>query len=197
MCNSPIVIYLHGFGSSPNSNKGQLLAHYFQQLGLGHNYYAPYLQPNPPVVIAQLAAFIQQQQQEIVLIGSSLGGFYAAYLAHYYNLKAVLINPAVTPWHFIDRYVGPYFCNYSQKIYTIYPEQGKFLQQLAVTESSSAKNFLLLLQTGDEVLDYQEALTQFPDAQHRIQQGGSHRFENFESMIPTILTFMGIKNIVK
>lgn len=193
MSDSPVLIYLHGFGSSPLSVKSKLLASYLQQLGLERYYYAPFLPPAPQQIMPQLEQFIQQQQQQVILIGSSLGGFFASYLAERYQLKAVLINPAISPWRVINSYLGPYYCYYDQTTYEITLEHGIYLQQLAITQPSIAKNFLLLLQEGDEVLDYREALAKFSAAQHIIQPGGSHTFENFASVIPSILEFAGIK----
>lgn len=194
MSDLPILIYLHGFGSSPVSQKSILLANYLTKLGLEKQYYAPFLPPDPQIVIPQLSTFIEQHRQ-IILIGSSLGGFYASYLAEQYNLKAVLINPAITPWRDINHYLGFYTCAYSQTTYEIKQEHADYLQQFAIAQPSYAKNFLLLLQTGDEVLDYRKALMKFPDAHHHIETGGSHAFENFVSVIPLILEFAGIQPI--
>lgn len=188
MNNAVNFIYLHGFNSSPNSEKATLLASYLSRLG--HNIYAPFLPPVPGIIGKELYRLIDQQTaNETILVGSSLGAFYAIHLAERYNLKAVLINPAITPWRSIKRYIGPCFCAFSQTTYEITSEYAMLLQDLAVEHISKPENFLLLLQTGDELLDYREALEKFPSSLHYIEQGGNHRFENFELSIPRILEF--------
>lgn len=196
MNNSPLLLYLHGFGSSPRSEKITLLKEYLAALGLMQRIYAPHLPPDPDSVIPLLTDFIEQQGQSVVVIGSSLGGFYASYFAARYSLKAVLINPAVYPWRLIANYLGHYFDTYSQRTYEIKPEHGTLLQAMAKFHPAG-ENVLLLLQRGDEVLDYREAITEYPDAHHYIQPNGTHRFENFAKVIPFILEFAGFEKVIK
>lgn len=195
MTTNPTLIYLHGFNSSPNSEKGQLLLSHLERLGLASYFHAPLLPPDPQLALQRVEAIMKQHKapQTVTLIGSSLGGFYATYFAERYGLKAVLVNPAIYPWRYLDAYIGTYLEPFTQVSYEITLADGHFLKSLSVSKLTYPKNILLLLQTGDEIFNYQEALAKFPDAVHDIQEGGCHHYDNFEAVIPLILKFAGFE----
>jgi predicted esterase YcpF (UPF0227 family) len=121
-------------------------------------------------------------------MGSSLGGFYASYLSNLYGLKAVLINPAVNA-HVSLKKAIPQAINYYDESYFEFKERYILqLQKYAVTPQNQ-KNLLLMLQKGDEVLDYKEALDKLPDAHLILEEGGAHHFDGFSDHLQMIADF--------
>ena len=128
---------------------------------------------------------------EITLVGSSLGGYYSIYLANKYNLKAVLINPAIDPCKTLQRFTGENKNFFDDSIYYFTDEYRDCLKDFAcdIQEIQGRGKFLLLLQTGDELLDYQEAQNKFSGSLIDIEEGGSHEYSGFERKIPLIRDF--------
>jgi hypothetical protein len=180
-----MLLYIHGFASSANSFKTELLNSYFKDVN------SITLSYEPKIAISQLEKFISQHQnKKITLIGTSLGAFYALYLSNKYQLDAVLINPATEPWNTLKRYENQEVLNYSsgKSFYftSAYLHQLKSYQVQNIDETK----LLLLLQTGDTLLDYTKALKLLANTQTVITDGGSHRFENFENYFETITDFI-------
>ena len=96
-----MILYLHGFASCGNSTKTRLLKAYFGDGEL----YSPDLPPDPAKGFAFIDTVIRENAIELI-IGSSLGGFYASYFCEKYGIKAVLINPSTEPYNTLEPYVG-------------------------------------------------------------------------------------------
>lgn len=190
-----ILIYLHGFNSSPDSFKARFLGDYLRQHGAEKRYLVPVLNHEPAEALASVQQLIEQQVSaaEITLIGSSLGGYYATSLAEQYGLRAVLINPAVYPYRLLKDYLGINRNYYSGAEYEMKPEYMQQLLAMEVQQLSHPERYLVLLQTADETLDYRDAAQKFAGTQLCIEQGGSHGFDNFEHVIPQILEFAGFQ----
>ena len=184
------IIYLHGFQSSPFSIKGQQLYQYSQYISQ-HQLHFPDLNAPPDEVLSTVAAMIEKLE-DVALVGSSLGGFYATQLVEKFNIPAVLINPAVEPWVLFRTLFGieqlPYQVN---EKWTLDNTQLNFLEQIAVQKLQHSENFLVLLQQGDEVLDYRQA-EQFyrPSSFVVTEMQGNHAMENFAEKIPMLLAFL-------
>lgn len=184
------IIYLHGFQSSPFSIKGQQLYQYSQHIRQ-HQLHLPDLNCPPDDVINSVSEMIKALEQ-VVLVGSSLGGFYATQLAEKFNIPAVLINPAVEPWTLFRTLFGveqlPYRVN---EKWTLDNAQLNFLESTAVQNLQHSENFLVLLQQGDEVLDYRQA-EQFyrPSSFIVTETKGNHAMENFAEKIPMLIEFL-------
>lgn len=128
-----------------------------------------------------------------LLVGSSLGAYYATYLAERHGLKAALINPAVAPCDNLPReIIGRQRNQYTHEEYDFTLAHAEFLRTLNVTHISGPARYLLLVQTGDETLDYRHALKLYAGCQQVVQEGGSHSFENFAAVLPLILQFAGV-----
>ena len=100
------ILYLHGFCSSPESWKAKVLGEAMRARGLADRFFCPALSPVPNEAIAQAEAMIEARDDELTLVGSSLGGYYATYLAEKYELRAALINPAVVAPNSLAEYIG-------------------------------------------------------------------------------------------
>jgi uncharacterized protein len=187
-----MLIYLHGFNSSPGSHKAQVLKRYMEERDLGDQYSCPALPYMPMRAIALVEAEIARHPREsTTLIGSSLGGFYSTYLAERHDLRAVLINPAVYPHVGLRAYLGVQRNLYTQRQYELDEEHLRQWEKLYLP-SIRAQRYLLLLETGDEVLDYREAVEKYRGARQIVIAGGAHSLASFPEHIPLILDFAGL-----
>jgi len=184
------VIYLHGFNSSPASQKARLFTAYCHQQGL-RDVVVPALSHDPALAMQSIEALMGDQGRGVaLLVGSSLGGYYATHLAEQYGLKAALINPAVAPCdHLPDTIIGRHRNQYTHEEYDFTPEHVAFLRTLEVKKISEPSRYLLLVQTGDATLDCRLAVALYAGCEQVVQEGGSHSFDNFDAVLPRILRF--------
>jgi predicted esterase YcpF (UPF0227 family) len=126
------------------------------------------------------------------LIGSSLGGFYAACLAEHYARRAVLVNPAVRPHELLSGYLGPQKNIYTGAEYEFTTQHVDELKALDVATITPSR-YLLLTRTGDEVLDYRDAVEKFRGARQWAVPGGDHGFGDFGNYLDAVLDFCGIE----
>lgn len=186
------VIYLHGFRSSALSIKGQLLEQYCSN-NPNISVHLPDLNQSPKQVIEQLSALIKSMN-DVVLVGSSLGGFYATHLVAKHHMPAVLINPAMRPWQLFRELfdeVLPYQVHPNWLLDDTDLDQ---LEALALPIAQDADKILVLLQQGDEVLDYREAHRYYsaarPPAMLMTETHGNHGMDDFAEKIPLVLQFL-------
>ncbi|CAG0908346.1 unnamed protein product [Cyprideis torosa] len=184
-----LIIYIHGFGSSGEGGKASQLRSYCAQAGIP--FIAPSLSYVPELAIKTLQEMIQSYAGKVGLIGSSLGGFYAACLSQQFQLKAVLVNPAVNPEITLQNVLGAAPNYYDGSSFSWQQLHVDMLRKLQVEHTSPA-DLWLLLQTGDEVLDYREATQRYPQSPKVIEEGGDHSFMNFERFIPRIIEFLAV-----
>jgi len=177
------LLYLHGFASCGEGNKSRALAAYF---GDAH-VFAPDLPYVPQEAIEMLTKLISAQKPSL-LVGASLGGYYATYLAEKFDIPAVLINPSCEPWKTLAAYTGwqERFCDGERfEFKPVYLQQLEYLS--VMTERS---RYLVLLQSEDEVLDYHVAKERYKDHRVVVEYGGNHRFENIGEYLSLIESFM-------
>ncbi|MBJ9948767.1 MAG: YqiA/YcfP family alpha/beta fold hydrolase [Pseudomonadota bacterium] len=187
------IIYLHGFKSSSLSIKGQQLNDYCR-CHSSHNVHLPDLNQHPKDVLTKISAYIEQWS-DVVLVGSSLGGFYATQLVAKYGVPAVLINPAMRPWELFRRLFGTEHIPYQvTEQWTLDHAQLAYLEDIAVPFVQDADKIMVLLQQGDEVLDYREAERYYSTAPHTslimTEMHGNHAMEDFADKIPMIVEFL-------
>ncbi|WCN10497.1 YqiA/YcfP family alpha/beta fold hydrolase [Marinomonas mediterranea] len=189
------LIYVHGFNSSERSFKSQLIKQAMASIGKEADFYCPRLHWQPYLAIQQLEVLIEGKLasgQNVALVGSSLGGFYSLYLSEKYNLKAVLINPAVEAPILLQDLLGVQENPYTNERYTLTQTHIEELQTIDVTKPTG-NNIWLMLQEGDEVLDYQAALNRFKQVERLThEKGGDHSFVDFDRFAETILEFTGV-----
>lgn len=194
------VIYLHGFQSSAMSVKGQMLKRYCEDwTGAqtdGIQVHLPDLNLAPVQALQQVSQLIEQLgAAKTVLAGSSLGGFYALQLAAKHQLPAVLINPAMQPWSLFRRIFSDEQLPYAvTDAWSLDQAQFNALEKMAIDQYSGHVPVLVLLQQGDEVLDYREAQAFFsqPETQAVVisESHGNHGMDDFSQKIPMILQFL-------
>jgi len=181
-----MILYLHGFGSSGMGNKAAAL----RSLLSDQTFIAPSLSYVPALAISTLCELIEafQKHEKVYLIGSSLGGYYSIYLSEKYTIPAILINPAIYPYKKLELVLGQAL-NYHDLSHFEWRETHLQMLKNIEIESPEPKNYLLLLQKGDEILDYREALHKFPAVSHIVEEGGDHSFIGIERHVERIKEF--------
>jgi predicted esterase YcpF (UPF0227 family) len=180
-----VILYLHGFNSSPQSYKAQLMGRYMAERGMAPQYACPALPPFAPDAIREVE---RRLVPGTCFVGSSLGGFYATYLAEKHDTRAVLINPAIEPHVGLRGYLGPQTNLHTGEPYVLTEAHLREWEKLYVP-AIAASRYLLLVETGDEVLDYREAVQRYAGAEQIVVQGGDHSLQSFPRHLPRILEF--------
>ncbi|MEF1253811.1 esterase YqiA [Vibrio sp. M260112] len=189
-----LLLYIHGFNSSPLSLKANLMREYCEQY-----------RPDIKVVIPRLPCFPEQAAQHLLdivnqykddyqigLVGSSLGGYFSMWLNAQFAFKAVVVNPAVKPYELLADFLGEQENPYTQERYVLEHPHIVELKQLDTPVIKTPSDFWLLQQTEDEVLDYRQAVQHFCGAKQTVEQGGDHSFVNFERYPAKIIEFLAL-----
>jgi predicted esterase YcpF (UPF0227 family) len=182
-----MIIYIHGFGSSGLGGKSSQFRAYFNQRGIP--YIAPSLSYIPSLAMSTLQELIESYEGKVALIGSSLGGYYALYLAQQYPLKTVLINPSIKPYKTLKPYVGDAPSFYDESSFRWTKKHIKTLKSYKILPKRQ-KSVLLMVQKGDETLNYQKAVDFLPKSKHIIEEGGDHSFVGIERHFEEIEAFL-------
>jgi uncharacterized protein len=180
-----LIVYLHGFNSSPQSHKAQVLQRYMAERGHGHEYACPAL---PPLALDAIEAIEPLIPTKPCFVGSSLGGFYATYLAEKHGLKAVLINPAIDPHVGLRAYLGPQRNLHTGEPYELTEAHLCDWEALYVPHITP-RRYLLIVESGDEVLDYRRAVERYAGAEQVVIRGGDHSLQSFPQHLARILEF--------
>ncbi len=185
------LVYIHGFLSSPESHKALQLKRWLEEERSDIDYHCPALSAYPGEVQRDLEGLIESLLPEpIYLMGSSMGGFWATWLAEKYDLPAILINPAVKPTGLMPSYVGVELKNYhTDDTYILGNKDIEALAALELAEPKRPENYCLLVQSGDETLDYRQAVNYYNASKQLLEEGGDHGFQGFERHIPSSVAF--------
>ncbi|MFL6714771.1 MAG: YqiA/YcfP family alpha/beta fold hydrolase [Burkholderiaceae bacterium] len=185
-----MIVYLHGFRSSPQSFKARLLGQKLDALGRGDEYRCPQLPASPAGAIALVQSLIAgQAPQRLTLIGSSLGGYYATWLAEQTGCRAVLLNPAVSPPRDLEKYVGITTGWHDGQPFEFKRDYIAELQALAVPRISRPERYFLVAATGDEVLDWRDMTRHYAGARQLVIEGGDHGLSGFADQVDAVLAF--------
>lgn len=186
-----MTIYIHGFGSAGESGKAKLFREYFKSIN--KPFIAPSLSYVPQLAISTLEELIQSYES-VTLIGSSLGGYYAIYLVEKYGLKAVLINPAINSTKTLKRAITSlgYATNFYDNSSFQWRESHLDMLKKYKIDTIESNKYLLLLQKGDDVLDYMDAVEKIPNATMVIEEGGTHQFQGIERYFNKIEEFFDV-----
>lgn len=186
----PRLIYLHGFRSSPASFKARWLGQRMAAAGLAERYVCPQLPASPAQAIDEIQSGIRPRRED-VLVGSSLGGYYATWLAEQLDCRAVLLNPAVDPARGLAAQVGSHTMFHSDDPFEFKAGYIDELRALKVASISAPQRYFLIAATGDEVLDWREMVAHYPGARHRIIEGSDHGLSDFPGYGDEVLAFAG------
>ena len=188
------LLYLHGFRSSPRSTKARMVA---ERVAARHPevaWWCPQLPPSPGEAMQQVMDGIAAWPRDrIGVIGSSLGGFYATYVAQACECRAVLLNPAVDPARDLKQYVGEQasWHNPEERFYF----DPRFIDELRLLEVSAIRrpeDFFAVIAKGDEVLDWREMTGRYPGAHIKLLEGSDHAITDFGEHIGEVLGFLGL-----
>ena len=183
------LIYIHGFNSSPASFKARVLRAALAERAPAAAFLAPAL-PHSPAAAARLLDTLAVAHPRALLVGSSLGGYYATVLAERHDLRAVLVNPAVRPYDLLDGHVGPQKNFHTGEEYEFTQAHVDELRALEVA-AITPRHYLLMVETGDEVLDYKLAVERYRGARQLVIEGGDHGFSDFAQHLDVVFEFFG------
>ena len=182
-----MILYIHGFNSSSLSGKAQEMQRWLTARGREHEWLCPDLPHHPAQAMQVLTDLIHRVPSPPKLVGSSLGGFYATHLAAQYQLKAVLINPAVRPALLLRPAVGTVQTSWhKENTYTFTQSHLDALAAFDQLTPAYPENLLVMLETGDETLDWRDAAAYYRHAHQLVFQGGDHGFTRFRDVLELI-----------
>jgi predicted esterase YcpF (UPF0227 family) len=188
------LLYLHGFRSSPASAKAQKMAALVAGHYPGVAWWCPQLPPSPAAAMRQITQGIAQWPASMAVIGSSLGGFYATWVAEHRHCKAALLNPAISPARDLASYIGEQTAWHEPKETFFF--QAGFVDELRALNAgplTTPANYLAVIAKGDEVLDWREMTARYAGANIRLLEGGDHALSDFDAHLPAILEFLKLK----
>jgi len=192
MTASPYLLYLHGFRSSPRSFKSRVVQQTLTQAGQGERLICPQLPASPKAAIAlALALAGQYAPDKLAIVGSSLGGFYATWLAEQLKVPAVVINPSVDPTRNLQHHIGVSTNWHSDEPFEFRQEYVDELEALKVARITRPERYFLLAATGDEVLDYRDMVAHYAGARQHVIDGSDHAVSEFPRYVDEVLAFCG------
>jgi predicted esterase YcpF (UPF0227 family) len=187
------LLYLHGFRSSPRSFKARVVQQRMAAAGRAGDLICPQLPPSPKaamdLVLTLVERYSAQGENALAIVGSSLGGFYATWLAERFGCRAALINPAVDPLQDLDRHVGVTTAWHTGEPFEFKREYIDELAALKVGTITRPERYFLLAATGDEVLDYRDMVAHYRGAHQHVIQGSDHAVSEFEQYVDEVLAF--------
>jgi predicted esterase YcpF (UPF0227 family) len=193
MSGTPHLLYLHGFRSSPRSLKARIVQQRMAAAGRADALICPQLPASPKaamdLVLTLVERYAAKGDNALAIIGSSLGGFYATWLAERFGCRAALINPAVDPLKDLDQHVGVTTAWHTGEPFEFKREYIAELAALKVGRITRPERYFLLAATGDEVLDYRDMVAHYPGAHQHVIQGSDHAVSEFEQYVDEVLAF--------
>ena len=191
---STLVVYLHGFRSSPRSSKAVMTGEAIKALSTLDNpieWYCPQLLASPKASMDIVIKHIEESKHNrLVVIGSSLGGYYTNYRAEKYDCKAVALNPAVRASKELAPHVGMLTSYDTDEPYDFRPEYIDELKSLQVEQISNPGRYFLMAAKGDELLDWREMVDFYKGAEQLVLEGSDHGIADYLDHLPRVLKFI-------
>ena len=189
-----MILYLHGFRSSPQSMKARVIGARMAALGLADQLLSPQLPASPKLAMELALSLIEGvPADELSIVGSSLGGYYATWLAERLGCRAVLLNPAIVPLQDLDKHVGVTTQFHSDEPFEFKREYIDELRALVVDPITRPERYFLIAATGDEVLDYRDMVKHYAGARQHVIAGSDHGIAEFPDYVDAVLAFCGIE----
>ena len=188
------LLYLHGFRSSPQSTKARQVAAWIAANRPGVVWCCPQLPPSPLDAIEMIETLVAPWPRDgMAVIGSSLGGFYAAVVAQRHGCPAVLLNPAPHPARDLAKYVGEITSWHNDERFFFRPEFIDELRAMSPAALTRPERYRAIIAKGDEVLDWREMVAFLPaGAEMELIEGGDHAISDFELRLPGVMRFLGL-----
>ena len=188
------LLYLHGFRSSPRSFKAQKMAAAVARRHATVTWWCPQLPPSPREAMALVWDTVRTWPMDrMVVVGSSLGGFYATWVAERTGCRAVLLNPAVDPARDLQAYIGEQSAWHDpNERFDVKPEFMGELQALACGPVRHPERYFAVIAKGDEVLDWREMVGRYPGARVKLLEGGDHALSDFDAHLAEVLAFLDL-----
>jgi predicted esterase YcpF (UPF0227 family) len=186
------IVYLHGFNSSPQSVKARAIARAAAALPDAPRFHIPDLAHRPAQAMREVCAWIDAavpKKRNLAFIGSSLGGFYATWLAERYGAPAAVINPAIRPAVDLRPFLGRRRNPHTGVEYEITPAHFSELEALEVERITRPERYFLLVRTGDDILDWRVASAFYAGGFQYVAGGGDHGWEDFGDEVASVLRF--------
>jgi predicted esterase YcpF (UPF0227 family) len=187
------LLYLHGFRSSPQSNKSRKLAAWVGEHRPDLVWWCPQLPPSPAAAMALLYATVDQWPRDgIAVIGSSLGGCYATAVAERTGCPAVLLNPAVDPARDLQSQIGATTAWHSDEPFFFRAEFIDELRALTPAVLSRPERYFAIIAKGDEVLSWREMCERYRGSPMKLIEGSDHALSDFDAHLPEVVRFLGL-----
>lgn len=190
MSAGPVLLYLHGFRSSPASFKARVIGQRMAAAGRAGQFICPQLPASPQAAIALALHLVEGRTDNLSIVGSSLGGFYATWLAERLGCRAALLNPSVDPLKNLSQQVGVTTQYHSTEPFEFKPAYIDELRALYVPAITRPERYYLLAATGDEVIDYRDMVAHYAGARQHVIEGSDHAISEFEQYADEVLAFV-------
>ncbi len=196
MTATPYLLYLHGFRSSPRSFKARVVQDKLAQAGMQDRLICPQLPASPKAAMDLALALAERHAPDnLSIVGSSLGGFYACWLAERLGVRAAVINPSVDPTRNLEKHVGVTTAWHSDEPFEFRQEYIGELQALRVAHITRPERYFLLAATGDEVLDYRDMVAHYAGVRQHVIEGSDHAIPEFPQYVDEVLAFCGVEPV--
>ena len=188
------LLYLHGFRSSPQSAKARLMAARVQAGHPGVRWWCPQLPPSPSQAADLIAEGLAGWPRgRMAVVGSSLGGFYATWVAERQGCRAVVLNPAVDPARDLAAHIGEQVAWHDPaERFFFRPEYVDELHALQAGPLADPARYLAVIAKGDELLDWREMAARYQGARLRVLEGGDHALSDFARHLDEVLAFLDL-----
>ena len=187
------LLYLHGFRSSPQSTKARQMAAWLGVHRPDVLWHCPQLSPSPAKAMKSVLAHTASWPREsMAVVGSSLGGFYATWVAEQCRCPAVLLNPAIDPARDLGKYIGEITAWHNDERIHFRAEFIDELRALVPAGLTHPERYLAVIAKGDEVLDWREMSARYVGCRIRLLEGSDHALSDFDDQLPEVLRFLGL-----
>jgi uncharacterized protein len=197
------LLYLHGFRSSPQSGKATIMAARVAKArshGVVIDWHCPQLPPSPKEAFELAWRWVSEPMQQgqpetpIAIMGSSLGGFYAAALTERLlrvgvYARCVLLNPAVYPARDLAAFIGRVKNWHGEGGFEFTQQHVQELKAIETSTFTRPERYMAVIAKGDELLDWREMVARYPAQHLLLLKRGDHALTGFEKFADRALKF--------